>query len=311
MRRLAALLAVPVFAPAAHAHGGGMPIAPSDIWHHWSFDPPIVILLILGHWLYGRGLARAWTRAGLGRIIPLWRAACFLAGEAVLVVALISPIDPLGETLLSAHMGQHILLSAVALPLLLLGHPLRAWTWALPQRWRRLGATPPLRALGRAADALSAPVRATTLAIAAMLAWHVPVLFEAALQNETIHTFEHITFFATSLLAWRTVLSPRTGNLTAAAIVLAIFMAGGMLGGLLALAPVQLYDWYGDHSRLWDLTPIEDQQLAGMLMWAPGGGIYLVAFAVLAVRAADASGDRRSRRNIGIMRASTSSRSMK
>lgn len=300
-----------LLAPPASAHGDGLPISPSEIWHHWSFDPLVYVPLLLVHWLYGRGLMRAWKQAGIGRIIPVWRAACFFAGELVLVAALIAPLDPLGETLVSAHMAQHILLTAVAPPLLVLGMPVIAWTWALPASWRRIGTSPVVRAIAVATDTLSGPLLASLIAIGVMWAWHAPALFEAALVNETVHTLEHMSFFAGALLAWRAALSPHVSAIAAAGATLLVFMAGGMLGGVLCLAPAPLYDWYGNRALLWGMSPLEDQQMAGLLMWVVAGGVYLAAFASLAFRAADPSGAGRSRPSHGIIRASTSSRSTK
>jgi len=315
MKPLAALAALLLCVPTAFAHGGDGPIAPRDVWHHWSFDPWALVPLMLAHWLYGRGLLRAWARAGAGRILPVWRAGCFLAGELVLVAALVSPLDPLGETLLTAHMTQHILLTAVAPPLLVLGLPVRAWTWAAPRSWRRLGAAPAARTLVGLVDALGRPLSATVVSSAVLWVWHAPALFEAALVHPWIHTLEHASFFAASLFFWRAVLANNTPPVAAAAGVLATFMISGMLGGLLVLAPVQLYGWYGGYAQLWGLSAVEDQQLAGLAMWIPAGGVYLAAFAIFAFRAAGVLAPRRSRSRsdprIGIMRARTSSRSMK
>lgn len=297
--------------PAAFAHAGGAAIAPADLWHHWNFDPRIWAPLLFAHWLYGRGVMRAWRRAGVGRIVPIWRAICFVCGELALVTALMSPLDPLGETLLTAHMLQHIVLSVIAPPLLVLGLPVRAWTWAFPDRMRRAGASSPVRAVAHLVEALSKPITATLLAVVAMLAWHVPAFFEAALANEAIHTLEHLTFLASSLLAWQAVADRQVSPIAAGAVVLTLFMAGGMLGALMTLTPVVLYDWYGGYAALWGLTPLEDQQLAGLSMWVVAGGVYLVVFAAFAVRVAAPFSPRRSRPSSGIMRASTSSRSMK
>lgn len=309
--RVLALLALALVAPPAFAHGVGLPISPAEVWHHWSFDPLVCGSLLLSHWLYGRGVARVWARAGVGRVIERWRVASFVAGEMVLVAALIAPLDPLGETLLSAHMAQHILLTAVAPPLLVLGLPVRAWLWALPVRWRRGLSARPVMAAGRVVDWLGRPGMAAVTGVLVMWAWHVPALFEAALEDETIHTLEHVTFFLGALVGWRAALSPYASAIAAAGVTLTVFMAGGMLGGLLSLAPVPLYDWYGNSPLLWGLTPLEDQQLAGLLMWVAAGGVYLAAFAVFAFRAADSRSIRRSRPSQGIMRASTSSRSTK
>jgi putative membrane protein len=309
--RPAAVLAILLFAPPAFAHGDGLPIAPAELWHHWSFDPFVWMPLLAIHWLYGRGVMRAWAHAGIGRIIPIWRVASFVAGEIAVIAALITPLDPLGETLLAAHMAQHILLTAIAPPLLLVGSPVIASMWALPAHLRRLGASRGVRTMRAGGDALSQPFVASLIFVAVMWGWHAPALFEAALADEAVHTLEHLTFFLAALLSWRAVLSPEVSALAGAGATLAVFMAGGMLGGVMSLAPVPIYDWYGNRALLWGMTPLEDQQVAGMAMWVAAGGIYLVTFAVLAFRAADPSGAGRSRPNHGIMRASTSSRSRK
>jgi cytochrome c oxidase assembly factor CtaG len=188
-----------------------------------------------------------------------------------------------------------------------------AWTWAFPQHWRRLGSTAPIRFLMRAVDILSKPVTATVISAFALWLWHAPSLFEAALEVELVHTLEHATFFFTSLLLWQAALSRRTTPVAASIIILVTFMTGGMLGGLLLLAPAPLYAWYGDLALLWGITPIQDQQLAGLAMWVPAGGVYLTAFAAFALRAAGDPRPTGSRRgpSSGIIRASTSSRSMK
>lgn len=309
MRLLASLLALFAMITPAHAHGDGLPIGPSEVWHHWNFDPWIWTPLLLAHWLYGRGVLRAWRRAGFGRIIEPWRVTAFISGEAALVLALISPIDPLGETLLSAHMVQHILLTTFAPMLLVLGAPGRAWLWAAPLTLRAMGASKWVRALVQVWRALTKPLMATMLHSLALWLWHAPFLFDAALNDENVHTLEHLSFFVTALLFWSAMFS-RAAPAFAAFLILTLFMQGGMLGAILALAPSGLYD-YGDQATLWGLSAVEDQQIAGLLMWAPAGLAYFAPFVWLVLRALAAQGRLPSRDSIGIMRASTSSRSMK
>lgn len=267
--------------------------------------------MLLMHWLYGRGIGKAWRRAGFGRIVPLWRVMCFIGGEISLVAALMSPIDALGGTLLSGHMFQHILLTVVAPPLLVLGAPLRAWTWALPPGMRRMAASPLARVTVAIVNRLSRPITSAVLASAALWVWHAPVFFDAALVDDAVHTLEHAIFLITSLLFWRGVTTRHGAPAVAACATLAAFMASGMLGGLLVLAPVPIYAWYGGRASLWGMSGMEDQQLAGVVMWVPAGGVYLVAFAVLALRVASDLRGSSPRLKNGIIRASTSSRSMK
>lgn len=305
---LLALLLLAAASPAA-AHSEDLPVGPAELAHHWTWDPWIWTPLLLAHWLYGRGVLRAWARAGAGRIIARWRVGAFCAGEALLTAALISPLDPLGETLLSAHMAQHIVLAGAAPLLLTLGAPVTAWTWALPAAWRRAGRAAFVRAAGCLWRVLSAPLLATLLYGLALWLWHAPVLFDAALRDEGLHTLEHLCFFVSGLLFWSAMAKRATPPLVAAALVLGTFVHMGALAAVLSLAPIPLYA-YGDRALLWELSPLEDQQLAGLIMWAPAGLIYLAAFAFFASKLFPAEPDS-ARETHGIIRASTSSRSMK
>ncbi len=301
----------------ASAHAGGAPVGPADWPHHWTFDPWILAPLVLGHWLYGRGVLRAWARAGAGRIVTRGQVWCFAGGEALLVVALVSPLDALGETLLLAHMLQHIVLTTLAPPLLVLGAPMTAWLWALPRSWRGQVRRAPVRWLRALGDRLSRPGMATALHALALWAWHAPALFEAALADEGVHTGEHVSFLVTALLFWRAALSRRNAPALGALCVLATFVHSGMLGGVLSLAPSPLYPAYGGVAALWGLTALEDQHLAGLTMWGPAGLVYLCAFLALMSGAltpgALTSGalGLRGGESAGIMRESTSSLSMK
>lgn len=312
MRRLALAAGIIAAMPGvAFAHGDGLPIGPDELWHHWSFQWWVWAPLLIGHWLYGRGVLRAWARAGVERIVTRKQVAAFVTGEALVVIALISPLDPLGETLLAAHMSQHILLTTLAPMLLVLGAPARAWVWALPMRWRVWGRSRVARLLVRLWHWLTQPVIATVLHSLALWAWHAPTLFDAALRDEGMHTLEHISFFFTALMFWTAVFRQTTAPAFGAFIVLSVFMQCGMLGAILTFAPEQLYA-YGDKPMLWGLSGVEDQQIAGLLMWAPAGLAYMAPFAWLGAKLMrDPYARGRLRESQGIMRASTSSRSMK
>jgi cytochrome c oxidase assembly factor CtaG len=197
----------------------------------------------------------------------------------LLALALVSPIHALGGALLSAHMVQHEILMVVATPLLVLGRPLVPALWAIPAGWRR--------ALGRAAR--RAPVRAAWLALTRPLIaavvhgstiwlWHTPSLYQAGLRSAAIHTTQHIAFIVTALLFWWAVLHARRARSGEA--VLALFVTvlhTGALGALLAFSGSLWYPAYAATTGPWGLSPLEDQQLAGLIMWIPGGLAYLVA----------------------------------
>jgi putative membrane protein len=230
---------------------------------------------------------RLWQRAGRWRGIKHPQVLSFLIGETVLAVALVSPLDRLGGTLLSAHMAQHGLLVAIAPPLLLLGRPGSAFAWVLPSGWSRSGpAAAAWQLLARFGRALSRPLPAAILHGLALWTWHAPGLFEAAIEHEWLHALEHASFFGTGLLFWRAILDARTSRRAGPALgaAFATLMHGGLLGGLIAMAPLPLYSWYHGRSELWGMSALADQQLAGLLMWVPMGGVYFAACLFLASR---------------------------
>jgi putative membrane protein len=286
MRVIVGILFWIVTISPATAHEVGS-VRPDTLWRSWSFDPLVIVPLLLALCIYGRGLRQLWTRAGSGRGVAFSQALSFAVGAAVLFVALISPLDPLGETLLSAHMVQHALLIAVAPLLLLFGKPGLVFAWALPAGWRRdfLGSTA-WRSLAKIGDALSRPLPAALLHALALWLWHAPAAFNAAVASNTVHALEHSAFLGTALLFWRAILDGRSSRRAGPALgaSFATLIHGGLLGALITLAPYPLYAWYHRRTELWGLSALEDQQLAGLLMWVPMGIVYLAACLVLASR---------------------------
>ncbi|HSK38948.1 MAG TPA: cytochrome c oxidase assembly protein [Arenibaculum sp.] len=285
MRMLVPVLAACLVPGRALAHGFAL-IGPQDLWAAWTVDPWIVVPLLAVHWLYGRGIARMWRRAGIGRGVSRARVAAFLGGEAALVLAFVWPFDALGETLFAAHMVQHMLLSVVAPPLLILGMPLSPVLWALPPN-RRSNAATVLRmpGLARPLAVLTRPGIAAALQAAALWGWHAPGAFEAARFDGAVHALEHASFLGTGLLFWWAVIhSGRHGSMghaLAAFWTLATVITGGLLGALITFAPNQLYPSYGDAAALWGMSALDDQQLAGLIMWVPAGLTHLAAGVLL------------------------------
>jgi putative membrane protein len=268
------------------AHGPD-PVPLDALWRAWSFDPLVLGLLVAACWGYGHGVRRLWARAGRWRGIGRMHVLSFVSGLAVVIICLVSPLDGLGSTLLSAHMAQHGLLVTAAPLLLLLGKPGVAFAWALPAGWSRGGiAAVTWRPLARLGRWLSGPFPAATLHGLALWLWHAPGLFDAALEREWLHTLEHASFFGTALLFWQAILDPRSGERIgwALAAAFATLMHGGLLGGLVTMAPRPLYGWYAGRTEPWGLTALEDQQLAGLLMWVPMGIVYFGACLMLAAR---------------------------
>lgn len=270
MRRLTAA-ALAAFPAAALAHGGN-----AHGW--WSFDPWVWMPLLLCAVLYLRGLRR--LRAGAPDRAATRPAAvlCFCGGMAAAFLALIWPLDALGERSFAAHMAQHMMLIAVAAPLLALARPGVVLAGGLPSSWRRLNRR--LALLHAAAPVLARPGAAFALHGVLVWIWHAPLLFELALRLRWVHVLEHACFLGSALLFWHALqrCGRRGGEGYGAAALwtLGTLMHTGLLGALLTFAPRALYGYYGGiHEPL--LPPLEDQQLAGLLMWVPGGICYLIA----------------------------------
>jgi putative membrane protein len=286
MRLTVLFLALTAGALPVMAHGPD-PVPPGIVWRRWSFDPLVLAMLLVASWGYGRGAWRLWARAGLWRGIGRRHLAAFVLGLAVVTLALVSPLDRLGGTLLSAHMAQHGLLVTAAPLLLLLGKPGVAFAWALPAGWSRQGlAAVAWRPLARAGLWLSRPFPAAALHGLALWVWHAPALFDAAVAREWLHALEHASFFGTALLFWRAILDAGSGARIglALAAAFATLMHGGLLGGLITMARRPLYGWYEGLTKPWGSTALEDQQLAGLLMWVPMGLVYFGACLGLAAR---------------------------
>jgi len=262
----------------------------AKLWLSWQIHPSVALGLAVSGGAYAAGIARLWRAAGKGRVVARWRAACFAAGIVVLAVALASPLDSLGESVFWAHMVQHLLLSLVAAPLLALGAPLVPLLWLLdaPRRrrlggwWHRAAGAPALAGL------LTIPLVAWVLQAAALWAWHLPAAYLAALGNEGIHTLEHLSFLSTGFLFWWVVLQPAgrrcMGYGMSVLYLVTAGMQSGLLGALLTFAGRPFYGAQSAGAGAWGLSPLEDQQLAGLIMWLPGGLVYVAAAGALFVR---------------------------
>jgi len=267
-------------APVLPAHEG-LPLAPHHLWRAWSFDTAVIVLLALSAALYVRGVRALWRSAGPGHGVRRWEAAAFAGGWIMLLLALVSPLHQLGGVLFSAHMAQHELLMAAAAPLLILGRPLVPFVWALPMTWRRTvgdwAATAPVRGTW---ELLTLPLVAWTLHGVAIWLWHAPALFEATLRSDWVHTLQHMSFLGTGLLFWWALLRGRAGRIGSPAAVLYLFTTSvhtTVLGALLTFSSRAWYPLYAPATAAWGLTPLEDQQLAGLIMWVPANLSYLIA----------------------------------
>ncbi len=219
-----------------------------------------------------------------------WRLASFLAGMALVLVALVSPVDRLAEQLFFMHMTQHLLLLDLAPILVLLG---------LTKVILR-PATRKLMRLEQAAGPLAHPVFAIGLYVVVMWAWHVPALYDAALEHAVVHVLEHVTFAVAGGLYWWHLLSPirarkRLGGMGPVGYMVATKLLVGLLGVGLAFAPDTIYDFYDSQPGYWGLRPATDQQIGGLIMATEQSIVMGITLAWLFVRAL-AESDRQNER---------------
>lgn len=245
-------------------------------WAHESatlpgrgFEIATAVALTAAAGLYLIGLRHLRRHAGAGRGIRARHIASFVLGWLAVAIALLTPLDALAARSFAAHMAQHELLMVVAAPLLVLGRPLAVWVWALPRAARG--------AMRRGFDVISAlavmPV-AWTLHAGALWLWHAPAFYELALVHPAVHVLQHVSFLVTAVLFWWAVLAAARRRVGLAAIaLLSTLIHTGMLGALLTFAPRV---WYAPYLHGMP-DALADQQLGGLLMWVPGGVIYLLA----------------------------------
>ena len=248
----------------------------------WTLTPMILGPMLLVALLYGVGATRLWSRSSRALAHRLVQAMLFGAGWLVLVVALISPIHAMSERVFAAHMTEHELMMAVAAPLIAAAAPGGALIWALPAGARGL--------FGRAArgatlaglwEYMTHPTVATILHGLAIWVWHMPGLFEAALVRGPLHYAQHASFLVTALVFWWVMLRKAESGRA----VLHLFFTAlhtSLLGVLLVVSPRLWYPANTLDSSLWGLNALEDQQLAGLIMWVPAGLVYALAALLLA-----------------------------
>jgi cytochrome c oxidase assembly factor CtaG len=235
----------------------------------WSWDPSVLVGCVA---LIGGYLVVVRSRITSKMLF-------FVTGVLVMLLALESPLEELGDTyLFSAHMAQHLLLILVVPPLMLLGIPRwlaqRILDWPLANRIEQI---------------LNRPLPAWLLGMGTIWVWHAPALYNATLTNENIHIVEHVCFLVTSTIFWWPVLSPlterRLAPLATIPYLFAASAATSILGIILTFTPPGIYPAYLDPNDEigalpllrdgWGLSPATDQQLGGLLMWVPGGLAYL------------------------------------
>ena len=256
----------------------------------WSISYPVTFALFPVACGYFRGWSR--LRNTSPNLILPWQVAAFMSGMFALWLALGSPLRTLHHELLSIHMVDHVLLMAVAPPLILLGAPFRSLMQTLPQRLVREASVGflswfTMRRLGqRLGRALGNPIFCWLAAVIALIGWHVPAAFELAMHSSVWHTFEYACFFATGLLFWWPVIQPwpSVAQSPRWSTVLYLFFATfpcDMLSAFLTFCDRVVYPCYLSENQQFSISPLQDQEYAGALMWVCVTFIYLLPAVVI------------------------------
>ena len=251
-------------------------VVPVDV--SWTFSPAIVIALAGYGAVYGVRWRKSRAEGG-ARAAGWGRAALWATGVLCLAAALVSPIDALGEQFASFHMIQHLLIADLAPIALILG--LTKWILRPATRW--------VHRVERAAGPFAHPVFGVIAYVAAMWFWHVPAMYDAALEHAPVHALEHASFFAAGLLYWWHLISPirtrlRLGGMGPILYMGSTKIAVGLLGIVLAFSPTTLYAFYESFGDRWGLSPLDDQHVAGLIMALEQSIVMGIALAYLFAR---------------------------
>jgi putative membrane protein len=255
---------------------------PSEIHAHaqqGNFSPLITVCLVLLAFVYCYGWLR--VRSAFPTLLPFWRPAGFVSGLFSLWIALGSPLAALDHQLLTVHMMKHLLLMTAGAPLILLGTPSLPLQRALPKYFMRnslliSNRMPPL--LG---CFLNNSVFCWLAGAAAVIAWHIPTLFNLAMSSHTWHIVEDTSFLSAGLLFWRPIVRHRSSDAKPPrwSMPLYLFLATlpcDILSAFLTFCDRVIYPSYASTARVFDLSPLQDQECAGALMWVCVTFAYLI-----------------------------------
>jgi putative membrane protein len=241
----------------------------------WSLHPSVVLGTALLGALYFCGIG-PWRRRRNLPPVPRWKVASFCGALLVLLGSLNGPMHDLSDYyLFSAHMLQHLLLTLLFPPLLLLGTP----GWLLEPLLRRPG----VRGVARV---LTHPVTAAVVYTFTIAVWHLAPYYDLMMRDHDVHIATHLMFMAAATLLWWPVMSPapELPRLGYGLGMLYLFLVGipmQIVAALITLSDDVLYPWYTAAPRTWGLSPLDDQQLGGLLMWVPANLWMFLAIGVL------------------------------
>ncbi len=275
--------------PSILAHAAGSSEGALDVLRQWSFDPLALVVVLLPGVLYARGL-RAWTSRRPRPLHPL-RVWSFYTGLFLGFLALSSPIDALADDLFTMHMVQHLIIMMLVPILVLLGAPTTPILLGLPRRFRQRAVRPLFRSRwARAAyGAVTHPAVAWGSFTGVNWGWHLlGGAYDAAVENGALHIFQHLTFYGSSLLLWWVLIDPRPLRSRLSyplrgLVILGTLFQNIYLGAYITLRHDLLYTAYATPPRLWGLSPLDDQQSGGALMWVGGDTLLVIALVATGV----------------------------
>jgi len=243
--------------------------------------------------VYLRGV-RGRRRRGLARP-SAGSVTAMLAGLTIAALILDGPFDAIADQLFWVHMLQHLALISVVAPLVVLGEPVRTFEEVLPMAVRRAAGRVEGRLWARDGAARRSATTGLLMSTLALLMWHTPLAFQAALADNRVHAVEHFTLLVTAIVFWWPILTRglrrRIGDGFAIVEVMIATIVMTALGALLTFSPTIWYPAYAVAERAHGIGALADQQAAGLLMWIPSGILYLVIVGFLFVRWIDADAD--------------------
>ncbi len=287
------LLVLPVLAalqllwavPAVHAHGGIE--AGQNPFTAWNWNPLPTLLLLVAAYLYLNGLNN-WERPS--HPIGVWQKISFFTGLFLIFISLQSPLDNLGEHMLSFHQLQHFLLRMLAPLLVLLGAPLTPVLRGLPP-WVLQGFVKPTvrNSLARAAyDKLTNPVITVSIFMGVLYLWQFPGGFNLALRNEFVHAMMHITMMSSGFIFYWAVIDPKPHRSRVHYGVRVLYLGlivlpNTLLGAVITFSKGIIYTGYQDVYRPFDMSVLTDQQLGGLLLWVPGDMMSILVAGIVMI----------------------------
>jgi putative membrane protein len=277
------LLAYVLFPSFALAHS--VPGSEAFSWYEWPVTPGITLMTVLTVTFYLNGIRR---RASGQVTVSAWQCASFLLGVLAVYLSIQSPVDVLAERMFYIHQIQHILLRALGPILIILGTPLPAMVRGIPSPLKGMTLTPIVRntPVQKLYAFLIHPAVATFMYIAVLYIWQIPSLHNLALEDRAVHDAMHISLLVTGLFFWWLMLDPRPSQVhlsLGARIVLvaATIVPNSILGAVILFYTKVLYTGYDQLQGVWDISPITDQQIGGLIMWIPGAMMHVVVALIL------------------------------